>query len=117
MCCLGRVVHVGTGRDLSVPKMESHEESICGFQSDFHSDSHPKSDFNSTLYPEVHRNNEFEMVLNQYGLIVEERIKWLSQQYPYVKIHNYKIMPNHFHFILEINDIEFNDVKVKSLSS
>ena len=34
-----------------------------------------------------------------------------------MEIHNYQIMPNHFHFILEINDVNARGQKVKSVSS
>ncbi|MBP9792895.1 MAG: transposase [Flavobacterium sp.] len=57
--------------------------------------------------------------LNQYGLIVEERINWLMNQYNYVDIHNYVVMPNHFHLIVEIDSqkVKGFEIKVKSLSS
>ena len=143
--CLGEVVHVGTGRDLSVPQWESQweshpesysdlnlqsdsksnpdwnadfrAESDSDFQPDFHSDSNQKSDGNRVCNHESQRNNAIEMVLNQYGVIVEEQINWLSKQYPYVKIHNSQIMPNHFHCILEIDDKNAGDLKIKSVSS
>ncbi len=92
-------------------------ESDSEFQPDFHSDSIQKSDGNRVFNHESQRSNAIEMVLNQYGLIVEERINWLSKQYPYVKIHNSQIMPNHFHFILEIDDKNTGDLKIKSVSS
>lgn len=43
-----------------------------------------------------------KMILNKYGEIVEERIKWLQQHYKYVEIDSYVIMPNHFHAIIII---------------
>ena len=82
LCCLGRVVLVGTGRDLSADNP----------------------------------NLEYRSQLNQYGLIVDEKINWLISQYEYVDVHNYVIMPNHFHIILEIdaslvkNKISTNEV-------
>ena len=93
---MGRVISVGTGRDLSVPHSEN-----------YHSENH---------YSE-NQNIEYVMELNQYGLIVDERINWLRNQYEYIKIHNYQVMPNHFHFILEINSNLIDGVKIKSVSS
>lgn len=144
-CCLGEIVHVGTGRDLSVPQLESQSESHpesysdfnlqsdsksnpdwnadfraesdSEFQPDFNSDSNQKSDGNRVFNHESQRSYAIEMVLNQYGVIVEQQINWLSKQYPYVKIHNSQIMPNHFHFILEIDDKDAGDLKIKSVSS
>jgi len=81
---------VGTGRDLSA--------------------HHNHSDKNQL---------EIKINLNKYGLIVEKKIIWLEEQYSYVEIHNYVIMPNHIHVILEINNIRIKnlDIKIKSLSS
>lgn len=99
-CCLGNVIHVRTGRDLSV----HHSENL--HLANLHSENH-------------HLEKEYEVDLNQYGLIVEEKIHWLEQQYSYVVIHNYVVMPNHFHIILEIDSkrVVDKDVKIKSLSS
>lgn len=108
-CCLGRVIPMGTGRYLSVHNLEIDN-------------------------PEIHIPKiDFTIELNQYGLIVDEKINWLMSQYKYVDIHNYVIMPNHFHLILEIdssllkNKISKDDSdgtarelsvpKIKSLSS
>jgi len=44
-----------------------------------------------------------EMVLNEFGEIVKQQILWLEKQYPYLKIHNWVVMPNHVHFLLEID--------------
>ncbi len=44
-----------------------------------------------------------EMILNEFGEIVKQQILWLEKQYPYLKIHNWVVMPNHVHFLLEID--------------
>lgn len=95
LCCLGNVISVGTGRDLSVHYTENN-----------HSENH---------YSLI----KYQMELNSFGLIVEEKINWLMIQYPYVGIHNYVIMPNHFHVILEIDGLTMKNegIKIKSLSS
>jgi putative transposase len=55
--------------------------------------------------------------LNEQGKIVENQINWLEENYKYVVIHASVVMPNHFHFVLEINSKLVNaDVKIKSLS-
>lgn len=92
LCCLGRVIIVGTGRDLSV-----------------------QASFSEKNHAEI----ECTVALNQNGLIVEERINWLMNQYEYVDIHNYIVMPNHFHLIIEIDrqKVAGKGTKIKSLSS
>jgi len=45
-----------------------------------------------------------EMILNNYGKVVEEKWLWLAQQYDYVFLDDYVIMPNHLHGILIIDD-------------
>src|SRR5690606_32516413 len=59
------------------------------------------------------------MVLNEFGEIVQNRLLWLAQQYPYVLIHNFVVMPNHVHAIIEIDSLKVKGeaVKIKSLSS
>lgn len=46
-----------------------------------------------------------EVCLNNFGMIASEQLKWLSNQYPYLRIHNSVIMPNHIHALIEIIDI------------
>ncbi len=105
LCCLGRVIPVGTGCDLSVHNFAN--DSIHNIANDsennFLENQHPK----------------FKMQLNQFGLIVDEKINWLQEQYSYVEIHDYQVMPNHFHLILEIDSLKVKDfdIKIKSLSS
>jgi putative transposase len=48
-----------------------------------------------------------EMRLIQYGRIVAKSWEWLPTQYPYVNLGPYIVMPNHFHGILQI--MEIND--------
>jgi putative transposase len=45
-----------------------------------------------------------EMVLNTLGCVVDECWGWLANQYPYVKLDSYVIMPNHLHGIMIITD-------------
>ncbi|SFG76745.1 transposase [Pontibacter chinhatensis] len=43
------------------------------------------------------------MQLNKFGCIAEQQWNWLKEQYPYVVLHAYVVMPNHVHGILEID--------------
>lgn len=108
LCCLGSVIliesAVGTGRDLSVHNRDesnSNESNPNGFLK--------------------------KMELNKFGEIVQNRMYWLSEQYQYVDIHNFVIMPNHVHVIIEINSrksagasrglsVQNEEIKIKSLS-
>jgi REP element-mobilizing transposase RayT len=109
LCCLGAVVPVGTGRDLSVHNTvhNAARNPVDNAKCNPTNDSYNKSII------------DFEMQLNQYGLLVDEKINWLQEQYPYVEIHVHQVMPNHFHLILEINSLIVKDleIKIKSLSS
>jgi len=44
-----------------------------------------------------------EMQLNAYGCIAERQWYWLAEQYPYVMLHAFMVMPNHIHGIIEID--------------
>lgn len=44
-----------------------------------------------------------KMHLNLCGEIVRNQILWLEENYKYVQLHNFVIMPNHVHILLEIN--------------
>lgn len=44
-----------------------------------------------------------EMILNEFGEIAKQQILWLQEQYPNLKIHNWVVMPNHVHFLMEID--------------
>ncbi|MBF4472510.1 transposase [Flavobacterium sp. HJJ] len=114
VCCLGAVVDVGAGRDLSVPNI--NELDI------------------------IMNSDEFikKMELNEFGKIVKNQIEWLAEQYKYVDVHNFVIMPNHVHMVIEIDkkkltvgtgrdkikegtarklSVQDNEIKIKSLSS
>ena len=140
LCCLGDVVYVGTGRDLSVRDLSVTDLSVPDLSvrdlsvqnPEIHpSEIHPSENHPSENHPSENPSLEFQnpemdsiateyiVVLNEYGLIVDEKINWLIKQYEYVDIHNYVIMPNHFHFILEIDSLKVKDkeIKIKTLSS
>jgi hypothetical protein len=44
-----------------------------------------------------------QMILNECGIIADRQWHWLENQYPYVRVHNHIVMPNHVHAIIEIN--------------
>src|SRR5665213_3257870 len=46
---------------------------------------------------------EPQMILNEYGKIAEQQWHWLAEQYPYVVLHEFTVMPNHIHGIIEID--------------
>ena len=47
-----------------------------------------------------------EMKLNEMGRIVAASWKWLGDQYPYVELDEYIVMPNHVHGIIVIKDTD-----------
>src|SRR5690606_24146215 len=105
-CCLGAV---GTGRSIGTGRSVGPRRSI-GTGRALSVRNNPN---------ENQSNDAISMQLNGYGLIVQERINWLEEQYKYVEIHNFVVMPNHIHIIIEIDSIKVkdDDVKIKSLSS
>ncbi|TYB79951.1 hypothetical protein ES674_08380 [Bizionia myxarmorum] len=62
---------------------------------------------------------QYRIQLNEYGIIVKERLLWLETQYPYVILDNFVVMPNNVHAVIEIDSLKISDkvVKIKSLSS
>ncbi len=75
------------------------------------------------------------MIPNDYGKIAENQWHWLAEQYPYVALHAFVVMPNHIHGIIEIvgtgrhishsdgnhivrtgRDLSLRESKIKSLS-
>ncbi len=59
-----------------------------------------------------------KMILNENGLIAEKQWNWLGEQYSYLKLHAFVVMPNHIHGIIEINQyqIDQSQKKIKPLS-
>lgn len=103
ICCLGGIFPVGTGRYLSVHHPEKN---------------HPEKNHPENQSFILRQDKNAIMQLNPFGEIVKNQILWLANQYPYVQIHNYIVMPNHFHIILEINSVAINheNIKIKSVS-
>lgn len=52
-----------------------------------------------------------EMQLSVTGTIVAETWEWLAQQYPYVILDAYVVMPNHVHGIIVIKDTNVGAVR------
>jgi putative transposase len=67
-----------------------------------------------------------EMQVNGSGEWAERQWYWLAEQYPYVRLHAFVVMPNHVHGIMEIDrgaagtdgksDRQGQSPKIKSLS-
>ncbi|WP_235889619.1 transposase [Flavobacterium restrictum] len=113
-CCFG---YVGTGCDLSV-----HHPNENHPNENHSNENHPNENHPNENHPNDDKKNDFsgiKMNLNEYGKIVDEQIIWLEEQYQYAVIHNYAVMPNHVHIILEIDSLKVKDstTKIKSLSS
>ncbi len=56
-----------------------------------------------------------KMVLNECGKIVEQQWCWLFDQYDYLKMGEYCIMPNHFHGIIWICPVIVGNGRDRSL--
>ncbi|MDZ4147195.1 MAG: transposase [Flavobacteriaceae bacterium] len=67
----------------------------------------------------VHHPDDPKMRLNAFGLIVQNQLIWLENQYEYAVLHNFVVMPNHVHAIIEIDSLRVKgkEMKIKSLSS
>ena len=59
-----------------------------------------------------------KIYLSEFGKIAHQQWKWLANQYCYVVLHSFIIMPNHVHSVSEINSDLVTDIsiKIKSLS-
>ncbi len=83
-----------TGRDPSIPSSPRNGEPTCKL-------SIPK------------------MILNEYGIIAEKQWHWLAEQYQYIVLHVFVVMPNHVHGIIEIKRSSTKSsvpIKIKPLS-
>lgn len=106
------MVSVGIGRDLSVHNPNNNPNN--------------NPDNNSNNNPDNIDEIEAEMILNKFGIIANKQLEWLQNQYHYISLHSYIIMPNHIHAIIEIDSNLLNTIqnlhepekviKIKSLS-
>ena len=54
-----------------------------------------------------------KMITNKFGQIAKKQWFWLAEQYPYVILHAFVVMPDHIHGIIEINRNHiFNDITI-----
>ena len=44
-----------------------------------------------------------EIILNEYGKIIETQWRWLFDRYSYISIDDYAVMPDHFHGIIHFS--------------
>jgi putative transposase len=51
-----------------------------------------------------------KMILNRYGEIALEQFKWLSDNYPFVDVKIYTVMPNHVHAIIDIKPHKVDEI-------
>ena len=132
ICCFGDVV-VGTGRDLS-----SHASHNLSSNELHNLLSKAGGELPSTNNDDIVIDNtgtgntgtgydlslrEPQMILNDYGKIAEQQWYWLAEQYPYIVLHEFTVMPNHMHGIIEINrhavgtgrDLSLRDLSVRDL--
>jgi REP element-mobilizing transposase RayT len=74
----------------------------------------------SCIHKRMHLFGKIEhekMELNDFGEIAQKQWEWLAKQYPYVILHNFVVMPNHIHGLIEIDDnLICTDQKIKPLS-
>ncbi|OFY73626.1 MAG: hypothetical protein A2V46_03255 [Bacteroidetes bacterium RBG_19FT_COMBO_42_7] len=109
VCCFGNIV--GTGRDPSRHSVE--------FASSVGKGRDLSLQQNGDLSLQQNGDLSIQMILNEWGTIAEKQWHWLCEQYPYVVLHAFVVMPNHIHGIIEINRsrIKSSDpIKIKSLS-
>ena len=57
-----------------------------------------------------------KMILNAFGDIADKQWHWLATQYPYIILHEFVVMPNHIHGIVEIHRDYGVSPIIKSLS-
>ena len=54
--------------------------------------------------------NSAEMILNEFGVIANKQLGWLENHYSYVVFHQYGIMPNHIHVVIDIYSLRRNKI-------
>ncbi|NDP28399.1 MAG: hypothetical protein GZ087_13385 [Flavobacterium sp.] len=139
ICCFGSVISmeslIGTGRDLSVHNSDAINSDAINSDA-INSDAMNSGAMNSggmnsdAMNSDAMNSDEIikKMELNEFGKIVYDRIIWLEEQYQYVVLHNFVVMPNHVHVIIEIDRLKLKGmegtacelsvpIKIKSLSS
>ena len=47
-----------------------------------------------------------QMILFEYGQILEKHIKLMNEKYSHINVDKYVIMPNHIHLLLTISDVD-----------
>jgi len=52
------------------------------------------------------------MILNSYGQIVYNQWLWLGQNFPFIRLDEFTVMPDHFHGVLEIVELS-SDIDLK----
>ena len=65
-----------------------------------------------------------QMIYTEFGEVAVNQWNWLQEQYPYIVLHTFIVMPNHVHAIIEINSSKISSpsqnqgvsIKIKSLS-
>ena len=66
------------------------------------------------VHPDLKRHNVFgvikngKMDLNKYGQILSNQWLWISEQYKHILLDEWVIMPDHFHGIVKIINIDEN---------
>jgi REP element-mobilizing transposase RayT len=99
ICCFGEISE-GTDRDLSANSINPNNNPV-GTGRDL----------------SLRNLNPKRMILNEYGIIAEHQWYWMADQYPYVILHEFIVMPDHIHGIIQINhDLSKSQIKIKSLS-
>jgi hypothetical protein len=95
-CCFGDVVPVGTGRDLSVHNPDKNNPDKNNPDKNNPDNNNPDKNPNN-INPDNIDENEAEMILNEFGIIANNQLEWLQNQYSYISLHSYIVMPNHIH--------------------
>lgn len=66
--------------------------------------------------PQGHTPTVATMILNDAGLMVETEWLKLTERFPNIELHEYVVMPNHFHAILQIVDAGASLVGAQSIA-